>query len=153
MSSEENKAIILRFYEELWNNRNLSVADEIIAPDCVTHQLQSGVGLAGVPRSPEAVKHHVREWLNGFPDLRFTIEQILAAEDRVISQAEMKGTHSGTWLGIAPTHKEVSIRLMVIQRIVHGMIVEDWVLVETLGLFQQLGLVPGTEELLAEAVK
>ena len=55
MSVEENKAIVARFYEELWNKRMLNVADEIIAPDCVTHQLHSGEIPVAVPRNPEAV--------------------------------------------------------------------------------------------------
>ena len=73
MSVEQNKAIVSRFYEELWNDRNLSIADEIISPDCVTHQLQSGAVSAGVKRGPEAVKHHISEWLGGFPDLRLPL--------------------------------------------------------------------------------
>ncbi len=59
----------------------------------------------------------------------------------------MRGTHIGVWLGVAPTNKEVSVRLSVIHRIAQGKIVEDWVLVEALGFFQQLGLVPSTEEI------
>jgi predicted ester cyclase len=153
MSVEENKAIVARFYEELWNNRNLSVADEIIAPDCVTHQLQSGAVSAGVTRNPEAVKLHISEWLDGFPDLHFVVEQMIAEGDRVMSQSVMRGTHTGTWHGLAPTDKEVWIRLMVTQRIVEGKIVEDWVLVEALGLFQQLGLIPATQEILAKPMK
>jgi predicted ester cyclase len=153
MPAEDNKAIVSLFYEELWNNRNLNVADEIIAPDCVTHQLQSGVVSVGVPRGPGDVKHHVSEWLAGFPDLRFVVEQVVAEGDRVVSQSVMGGTHTGTWLGIAPTGKKVSVRLMVIQRIENGKIAEDWVLVETLGLFQQLGLEPQTQEILAKAPK
>ena len=153
MSVEENKAIVSRFYEELWNNRNLDVADEIIAPDCVTHQLQSGAISVGVPRNPEAVKHHVSQWLGGFPDLRFVVEQMIAEEDRVMSQSVMRGTHTGIWLGIAPTNKKVSIRLMVLQRIENGKIIEDWVLVESLGLFQLLGLLPATQDILPKIVK
>jgi predicted ester cyclase len=153
MSLEENKAIVSRFYEELWNNRNLNVADEIIASDCVTHQLQSGADAVTVPRNPEAVKQHISEWLGGFPDLHFAVEQMIAEADLVVSQSVMRGTHTGAWLGITPTNKELSIRLMVTQRILNGKIVEDWVLVEALGFFQQLGLIPPTQEILAKAVK
>ena len=153
MSIEQNKAIVSRFYEELWNNRNLRIADEIIAPDCITHQLQSGAVSVGMPRNPEAVKHHVNEWLIGFPDLHFDVEQIIAEEDRVVSQSVMQGIHTGPWLGIAPTNKEVSIRLMVTQRIIGGKIVEDWVLVEALGFFQALGLLPPTQEIISKVVK
>lgn len=150
---EQTKTIVRRFYEELWNNRNLDVADEIIAPDCVTHQLRSGADSVAVPRGPEAVKHHITEWLNGFPDLSFTVEQMIAETEQVVSRSVMRGTHTGSWLGIAPTGKQLSIRMIVTQRIVSGKIVEDWVLVEALGFFQQIGLVPATQELLAKAAR
>jgi hypothetical protein len=63
----------------------------------------------------------------------------------------MRGTHTATWLGIGPTGKEVSVQLMVTQRIENGDIVEDRVLVKALGLFQQHGLIPGTQEILIKA--
>ena len=153
MSEEQSKAVVSRFYNELWNERNLNVADEIFAADCVTHQLQSGAETVAVARNPEAVKHHVEEWLVGFPDLRFTVEQMLVEGERVMTQSVMRGTHTGVWLGIAPTNKEVSVRLSVIHRVANGKIVEDWVLVEALGFFQQFGLVPSTAEILAQTAK
>ena len=153
MLEEQSKAIVFRFYEELWNNRNLNIADEIIATDCITHQLHSGSDPLAEPRGPEAVKHHINEWLVGFPDLRFVVEQMIAEADRVMSQSVMRGTHTGTWLGIAPTGRQVSIRLIVTHRIVNGKIVEDWVLVEALGFFQQLGLLPPSQEILAKVAK
>ncbi len=61
----------------------------------------------------------------------------------------MQGTHTGAWFGVGPTGKTVSIRLIVIHRIREGKIAEDWVLVESLGFFQQLGLVPSTPDILA----
>ncbi len=153
MSAELNKAIVSRFYEELWNTRNMSVADEIFAADCVTHQLQSGAASAGVQRSPAAIKHHIAEWLAAFPDLRFSVEQMIAEADHVMSRSIMHGTHTGTWLGIIPTGKKVSIRMFVVHRILNGKIAEDWVLVETLGFFQQLEILPATQELLAKATR
>jgi len=144
---------VSRFYDELWNRRELSVADDIFATDCVTHQLQSGVASVGTPRGPEAVKDHVDEWLAGFPDLRFEVEELIAEANLVTSRAEMRGTHTGRWLGIAPRGKEVSIRMCVTHRIEDGKIAEDWVLVEALGFFQQLGLVPETKEFLSETAR
>lgn len=153
MNAEQNKAVVRRFIEELWNNRNLNVADEIFAADCVTHQLKSGAEVVAMPRNPEAIKKHVGEWLDGFPDLRFTIEQMVAEADQVVTRCIMRGTHTGTWLRIAPTGKRVDVRMMTIHRIVNGKIAEDWVLVESLGFFQQLGFIPATEEILARALK
>ncbi|HEX8632680.1 MAG TPA: ester cyclase [Pyrinomonadaceae bacterium] len=151
MPAEDNKAVVRRFYEELWNERNIEVADEIIAADCVTHQLGSGVADAGTPRPPELIKQHVAAWLAGFPDLHFTIEQVLAEADRVVTHSRMRGTHSGAWQGLAPTGRAVSLPMIVIQRIRGGKIAEDWVLVDSLGFYQQLGLVPPTEEITARA--
>jgi steroid delta-isomerase-like uncharacterized protein len=153
MSTEQNKATVRLFIEELWNNRRLDIADEIFASDCITHQLRSGSELVAAPRDPETLKGHVAEWLVGFPDLRFTIEQMVAEADQVVTRCVMHGTHTGAWLGIAPTGKQISIRMVVIHRIRGGKIVEDWVLVESLGFFQQLGLISATQEILAEAAK
>ena len=153
MTAERNKDIVIRFYEELWNRRDLGVADDIFAADCLTHQLRSGAASAGTPRGPEAVKEHVAEWHAGFPDLRFEVEGLVAEADQVTSRSVMRGTHTGQWLGIAPTGKEVSIRMCLTHRIEDGKIVEDWVLVEALGFFQQLGLVPETREILSVSAR
>ncbi len=153
MSVEQNKAIVSKFFEELWNNRNFDLADELFATDCVTHQLRSGNEVVSLPRGPEVVKRHVAEWLTAFPDLSFAVEQTIADADRVVSRAVMQGTHTGSWNGIAPTGKLVSIRMIVIQRIAKGKIAEDWVLVEALGLLQQLELVEPTEEIFARGAR
>lgn len=147
--SGQNKAVVQRFYEELWNRRNVDVADEIFASNCVTHQLHSGDEVSVAPRNPDSVKHHVADWLAGFPDLRFTVEQMIAEDHLVVSQSVMHGTHTGNWMGIPATGKAVSIRMMVIHRIADRKIVEDWVLVEALGFFQQLGLASSTEKILS----
>jgi predicted ester cyclase len=83
-----------------------------------------------------------------FPDLRFNIEQMVADRDRVVSQLVMEGTHQGTWMGISPTGKRLEIRMITIHRIANSKIAEDWVLVESLGFFQQLGVLPDTAELI-----
>jgi steroid delta-isomerase-like uncharacterized protein len=150
---DENKRLIRRFFEQLWNDRKLELADEIFAEDCRTHQLQSGSPLSPVPRGPEAIKEHAMGWLASFPDLRFTIEQMIAEQDRVFTQMEMVGTHKGPWLGIPATGKPVSIRMMTLHRIQGGKVVEDWVLVESLGFFQQLGVLPSTSDFMADFLR
>jgi len=74
MLVENNKLVVRRFYEELSNERKMEIADKIIATDCVTHQLGSGVEDAGTPRPPALIKQHVAAWPAGFPDLHFTVE-------------------------------------------------------------------------------
>ena len=146
---EPPKHIVERFVEELWNGRRLDVADQIFSEDCVTHQLRSGVLGEPARRGPQEMKEHVSGWLTSFPDLRFSIEQMIVERDRVVSQLVMAGTHHGTWMGILPTGKRLQIRMITIHRIANDKIAEDWVLVESLGFFQQLGAVPDTAELIA----
>ena len=150
-TADANQQLVRRFVEELWNGRKLELADELISSDCQTHQLRSGASVAAVSRGPAAIKEHVAEWLRGFPDLRFTIEQIFSFGDKVFTQSVMEGTHTGRWLEIAATNKRVTIRMMTVHRIAHGKIAEDWVLVESLGFFQQLRLIASTPELFSRA--
>jgi steroid delta-isomerase-like uncharacterized protein len=149
----DNKRIVAMFVEELWNKRNLEVADTIFDEDCYTHQLQSGLPVVGAPRGPAGIKAHVTDWLSGFLDLKFTVEQMFADGDRVISQLAMDGTQTGQWMGVPPTGKRVNIRMMTIHRIRKGKIIEDWVLVESLGLLQQFGALPSTRDILSEFAK
>jgi len=153
MTVEQNKAVVRRFIDEFWNERKLDLAGDLFAGDCVTHQLRSDVETAGTPRTPESVKREAAAWLAGFPDLRFDAEQMIAEEDHVVTRCTMYGTHTGAWMGVAPTDNQISVRMIVIHRIADGRIAEDWVLVGALGLFQQLGLVPTTEEILAQAME
>lgn len=150
---DDPKDLIRRFVEELWNERRLDVADAIFAKDCVTHQLRSGEPADGVPRGPQAIKEHVMGWIASFPDLRFNIEQMLSEGDRVAMQLLMEGTHQGPWLGIPASGKKMQIRMFTIHRVVQGKIVEDWVLVESLGLFQQVGVLPNTADLVGNFLR
>ena len=147
------KHLVNRFVEELWNERRLDVADELFAKDCVTHQLRSGAPMDALPRGPEDIKVHVAGWIASFPDLRFSIEQMLSQEDRVVSLLLMEGTHQGAWMGIPATGKTMQIRMFTMHRVVQGKIVEDWVLVESLGFFQQLGVVLETADLIANFLR
>jgi steroid delta-isomerase-like uncharacterized protein len=145
---EDNKRVIKRFFFELWNQRKLEIAGDIFDDECHTYQLRSGAPVTSTPRGPESIKNHIAEWLSGFPDLAFTIEQMIAEEDRVSTLLSMDGTHTGHWLGIPPNGKRINIRLMTIHRLRSFKIIEDWVIVESLGFFQQLGIIPETSDLL-----
>ena len=150
---DDPKKLIKRFVEGLWNERRLDVADEIFAKDCVTHQLRSGAPADAVPRGPEEIKVHVADWIASFPDLRFSIEQMLSEEDRVVTQLLMEGTQQGAWMGIPASGKKMQIRMFTVHRIAKDKIVEDWVLVESLGFFHQLGVVPDTADLIGNFLR
>jgi steroid delta-isomerase-like uncharacterized protein len=147
---KSNERLVRMFVEELWNERKLELADTLFDENCHTHQLQSGHPVVAIHRGPAAIRTHIADWLFAFPDLRFSIEQMSSAEARVFSQLAMDGTQTGLWLGIPPTGKRVNVRMTTIHRIQGGKIIEDWVLVESLGIFQQLGVLPPTEQFLAE---
>ena len=150
---DDPKQLIGRFVEELWNQRQFDVAQAIFAKNCVTHQLRSGVPADAVPRGPQAIKEHVTSWIASFPDLHFSIEQMLSEGDRVVMQLLMEGTHHGAWLGIPASGRKMQIRMFTVHRVAQGKIVEDWVLVESLGFFQQLGVVSNTEDLVGNFLR
>ena len=102
-----NKAIVRQFIDEFWNERKLDLADDLFAPDCVTHQLRSDVEATGAPRTPESVKREAAAWLAGFPDLRFDVEQMIAEGDQVVTRCMMYGTHTSAWMGVAPPGNQV----------------------------------------------
>ena len=143
------KSVSRRFFEELWNERRLELADEVVAADCVTHQLKSAEGpTPSAPRGSEALREHIRGWLAAFPDLTWEIQASVADGERVATLAVARGTHKGDWQGVPATGRRVVIQCAVVHRVRNGRIVEDWVVTEGLGVFQQLGLIPPTEALI-----
>ena len=78
---------------------------------------------------------------------------MLSEGNRVVMQLLMEGTHQGTWLGIPASGKKMQVRMFTVHRVVHGKIVEDWVLVESFGVFQQLGVVPDTTDLVSNFLR
>jgi steroid delta-isomerase-like uncharacterized protein len=137
MPTEENKALIRCFYEEVFNKRNLAALDDFYAPDHIDHSLPPGF-----PVGPEGTKQAISTMLEGFPDLRITIEDMIAEDDKVVIKFTTHGTQQGTLGGIPPTGKQVAVSTIEITRVEGDKIVEDWGLDDRLGMLQQLGLVP-----------
>ena len=137
MSTEENKVLIRRFYEEVFNKRNVAALDDFYAPDHIDHTLPPGL-----PVGPEGTKQAIATMLEGFPDLHITIEDMIAEGDKVVIRFTTHGTQQRTLGGIPPTGKQVAVSTIEITRIVGDKIVEDWGLDDRLGMLQQLDLVP-----------
>ena len=133
MVLEQNKAIVRRLGEEVWNNGDLAVVDELVAPDFVGY----GPGKR-TTRGPERLKQTVLRMRTAFPDLHFTVEDELAIGDKVVTRWTGRGTHQGEWRGIAPTGKYVTLAGIAIRRIAGGKIVERWVNTDQLGMITQL---------------
>jgi len=150
----EPRDVVERYFTELWNRRAFETAGEIVAPECVTHQLRSGEGpTPSAARGPAALTEHIASWVAAFPDMVADLEAQVTDGDRVVSWVAMRGTHHGDWMGVAATGWPVVIRSVVMHRVRDGRIVEDWVLTEVLGFFQQLGLVASTPQLLEAAAR
>ena len=136
MSIEENKAIVRRFYEEM-NQRNLAVFDEMVAADCVYHGMPPEL-----PATRESVRQMMAATFAAFPDYEFIVEDVIAEGDRVAHLVTEVGTHQGAFMGIAATGKRVTSSAMYIVRLTGGMVVETWMVGDTLGFYQQLGALP-----------
>jgi steroid delta-isomerase-like uncharacterized protein len=137
VSAEENKALFRRIYEELWNRGNLSVADEVIAPDFMNHSASPDSN-----RGPESVRGTLTWARNAFPDVHFEIEELVAEGDIVAGRLTMSGTHEGPLMGTPPTGRSVRTNHMHFVRFRDGKAVEHWGVRDDLGMMRQLGLIP-----------
>jgi predicted ester cyclase len=143
--SEENKRLVKNFFEEVWNNKNLDLLDEVYSPDFVLHALWQNTSAGGAIEAHgiEPAKKVIGGWLAGFPDMTVTVDDQVAEGDKVGSRHTSTGTHTETFMGMAPTGKKATITGMTITRIENGKMVEAWTAWDALGMFEQLGLAPG----------
>src|SRR5918992_3740964 len=139
---EENKAVVRREMEELFNHTgNLDAADEIIGPDYVTYEPTSGE-----TRGIEGAKQFAATYRQAFPDLENTIEDMVAEGDKVVVRFRGRGTHQGEREAFGPpTGKRMELTGITIKGLSDGKIVEAWTNFDALGMMQQLGLVPAQE--------
>jgi steroid delta-isomerase-like uncharacterized protein len=136
---EQNKALARRELQELWSEGNLAVADEIFAPNFVSHQ-HSRPDEQDV-RGVAAYKAFVRQIHEAFPELHYVLEDQIAEADKVMTRNVATGTHKGWLMGIEPTNKRAQWAGISIDRIEQGKIVENWVSWDMMGMLQQLGVV------------
>lgn len=136
--SEANKNVVRRLFEEVWNNGNLPVAEELFTPNYAHHDPST----PDLGRGPESEKKRATLYRTAFPDLRLTLEDIVAEGETVMARWSCRGTHKGELSGIAPTGKQVTISGMSIARLANGRLAESWVNWDALGLMRQLGVVP-----------
>jgi steroid delta-isomerase-like uncharacterized protein len=142
MSSETNKTLSRRFFEEVFSKGKLAVADEIIVKD----QVNSGPGNPpGLLPGLEGTKQLVTMYRNAFPDVHFTIDEQLAEGDKVMTRWTAHGTHQGELAGIPATGKSSTVTGVAVDRIVNGKIAESWGIFDEFGMMQQLGVIPTPE--------
>jgi len=142
MSTEQNKALFRRLMEEVFDRGNISLIDELFAPDFVEHEELP----PGIPAGSEGVKQLSTMFRSAFPDFKATIDDMIAEGDKVVVRGTWSGTHEGEFMGIPPTGKRVSFGVIDIVRIEGGKFVEHWGQMDNMGLMQQLGLIPAPGE-------
>jgi steroid delta-isomerase-like uncharacterized protein len=137
--SEVNKALIRRWYEEVWNKGRTEAIDEMFADDVITHGLadESGIPVQGAA----GFKEFHRKFKAAFPDLTITVEDTIAEGDKVVARCTVRGRHVGDSLGLAATDKPIEITGISITRIQDGKIVEGWNNFDFMSLFQQIGAI------------
>jgi steroid delta-isomerase-like uncharacterized protein len=135
--SDANKNVVRRLFEEVWNKGNLPVADELFAQNYSHHDSST----PEFGRGPESEKKRATLYRTAFPDVRLTVEDIIAEGETVTTRWSCKGTHKGDLSGIAPTGKQFTISGISVTRFTSGKISESWVNWDALGLMQQLGVV------------
>jgi steroid delta-isomerase-like uncharacterized protein len=133
--SEQNKALVRRTFEQIWNRGNVGIIEERFASDYIGHSTTE-------IRGPEGGKRFVAAMREAFPDFYYTVEDEIAEGDRVVHRWTARGTHVGPFQGIPPTGKRVTIAGTSVYRVADGKLVEGWTNTDMLGLLQQLGAVP-----------
>jgi len=136
--SEENKAVLRRWFDEVWNNARADVIEELFDENGIAH------GLSDDPsnpiRCPRDYKPFYEAFRQGFPNLKVIIEDMVAEGDKVAARCSVRGSHEGEFLGRAATQSPVEITGITIVRIYNGKIVEAWNNFDFMTLYKQVGL-------------
>jgi len=135
--SEENIATVRRLTEEGFVGGKIEVVDDVVAENCVDHDPLPGQG-----QGREGQRQTCQMVVNGLSDRRTLQDEFLAAGDAVIENWIFQGTHTGEFMGVPPTGKQLQVRGMEIWRLENGKIVERWGVVDTGGVMEQLGPAP-----------
>jgi steroid delta-isomerase-like uncharacterized protein len=139
MSTEANKALVRRYYDEVHTGRNYDLIDQLVAPDFKEHDPLPGQG-----PGRQGIKDRERSLAENL-DVTFNIEDLIAEDDKVVVRWRNRGTHVGEFLGIPPTGKGFSIEGINIYRVEDGKLAEGWNVADVFGQLLQLGVIPAPE--------
>ncbi|MEV8637647.1 ester cyclase [Streptosporangium sp. NPDC051023] len=135
MGVENNIALVRRTIEEAYNHGNVDVYDQTLTENYVAHAPGRGDKING----RDGAKHRVLALRRAAPDLRVTIDKLVADDDHVVTQWRLKGTHDGPFNDLAPTNRPVTLAGATIDRFVNGQVAESWHYWDTAHLDTQLG--------------
>ena len=136
----DNATLVRRVFEEVINEGKFDTAKELIGPGYVNYSFP------GVPPGPEGFMGVIGAFLAAFPDMKVTVQEVIADGDRVSTRGRMTGTHKGDFQGIPATGKSVDIGYIDVWRAEDGKLVENWVEMDRMGMMQQLGVIPSPDQ-------
>ncbi|MCK5482731.1 MAG: ester cyclase [Gemmatimonadetes bacterium] len=132
---EANKAVVMRAWEEGFNQGNLAVLDELFDESYIELTPYGTVEQGGPERAIQAY-----EWMRSvFGDIHFEVEQMMAEGDFVFSRAMATGTHIGEFMGVPATGRPVRFAAVVVSKVSHGKHVQDWSFIDTIAILSQIG--------------
>ena len=138
MSELGNRVVVQRFLEEVINQGRLEQANEIVAEDFV--ELDP---LPGQRQGREGLKEVIGMLRAAFPDMHWVVDEMIAEGEKVVTRFTWTGTQQGTFMGMPATGRSVAVKGVVIDRIIGGMMTDSRILMDTMGMMQQLGAIPG----------
>ena len=139
MSSESNKAASRRLFVASFQDGNMAVADELLAPDAKNG---GPATLPGQPDGPEGLKMAVSLYRGAFPDMKITIDEQVAEGDTVVTRWTAVGTNTGELAGMPASGKPVTVTGMGIDHFKDGKIVSSWGIFDQFGMMVQMGVIP-----------
>lgn len=131
-------SLIHQWFEEVWNQKNESAVDRMLAPDGVGHGLTDAEGNEIV--GPESFKRFHRAFVSAYPDLQVVVEDTVTEGDKIAARCRVRGSHSGDGMGMAATDQPVDFTGMIIVRVKDGKIVEAWNEFNFMQMYTQLGV-------------
>jgi predicted ester cyclase len=126
-----NKALVRRFYQEVYVDWNMALVDEVVSPRFISHDWPAD-GTTG----PQAFRDYYAAIRSAVPDARYEVDDLIAEGDRVVVRWRLLGTHEGAFRGMAPTGRPIVLRGIAIYRVDHGKLMERWVVSDLYGLLE-----------------
>jgi steroid delta-isomerase-like uncharacterized protein len=138
MAAEENKAVISTFVEEVINQGQIERVDDLVAVDFVEVD-----AFPGQQQGRDGLKQVINAFRTAFPDIHWVIEEMVGEGDKVFSRFTWRGTHRGEFFGVPATGKQITVKGMVVDRVVASKMAKSQILMDGLSMMRQLGVIPG----------
>jgi predicted ester cyclase len=132
-----NKELVRGFYKEVYINWNMALADEVISPQFTSHDWEEGG-----PTGPKAFRDYYSALRSALADARYEVDDLIAEGDRVVVRWRLFGTHKGSFRGIAPTGRSITLKGIAIYRVQDGKLMERWVVSDLYGVLRESGALP-----------